>query len=113
MLSRPKIISFICIFGYLSVLFTFPQVFSPGIKKLGTMVPAIYGILVAMHFIACVGLWYYKQWGVQLYLIAFFSKIIFYLLSNQTGAVFYVNALFGVVFMVVLLKHYRRMNPNL
>lgn len=110
---RPKIISIICILGYASVVFTFPQVFSPAIKKIGTFIPALYGILVALHFIACVGLWYYKQWGVQLYLVAFFSKTIFYLLSNQVGPLFYFNTLLTIVFIFILLRHYPKMNPNL
>lgn len=113
MINRPKIITIICVVGYLSVLFTFPQVFSPGIKKLGALIPALYGVLVALHFISCVGLWYFKQWGVQLYLIAFFSKTIFYMLSHQTGAMFYVNTLVSVVFIVILMKHFKLMNPNL
>jgi hypothetical protein len=113
MLKRPKIITAICVIGYLSVLFTFPQVFSPGIKKLGSLIPALFGILVALNFIACVGLWYYKQWGVQLYLLAFFSKVVFYLLSGQTGPLFYVNSLVSAAFIVILLKHFKRMNPNL
>lgn len=110
---RPKIITFICIIGYLSVVVTFPQVFSPQIKKLGVFMPAIYGILVAANFIACVGLWYFKQWGVQLYLISVFAKLLFYLLLNQLGVGFYVNLISSVIFTVILMRFYRKMNPNL
>lgn len=112
-MKRPRIISIICILGYLSVLFTFPQVFSPPIKKLGVFMPAIYGILVSAHFIACVGIWYFKQWGVQLYLMAFFAKTLFYLLTDQIGLSLYVGSAFSVVFMFILLRHYPKMNPNL
>lgn len=112
-MSRPRIISIICIIGYLSVLFSFPQVFSPPVKKLGMLMPAVYGILVAAHFIACVGIWYFKQWGVQLYLLAFFSKTLFFLLTDQTGFTFYAGAVMSVVFVVILIRHYPRMNPNL
>lgn len=112
-MTRPKIISFICVVGYFSVLFTFPQVFSPAVKKLGLYMPAVFGILVAAHFIACVGMWYYKQWGVELYLLAFFSKTLFYLTTNQLGAMFFVNVVITVVFIVLLLRHYRKMSPNL
>ncbi|MEO6305828.1 MAG: hypothetical protein ABIP51_21960 [Bacteroidia bacterium] len=110
---RPKIITFICIVGYLSVVFTFPQVFSPQIKKLGVLMPAIYGILVAANFIACVGLWYFKQWGVQLYLISVFAKTLFYLLANQMGFGFYFNIIASLIFIIILLRFYPKMNPNL
>lgn len=112
-MKRPRIISIICIFGYLSVLVAFPQVFSPSIKKLGVLVPALYGILVAAQFISCVGIWYFKQWGVQLYLMAFFAKTLFFMLSDQTGVTFYLGLLISITFSVILLRHYVRMNPNL
>ena len=112
-MKRPRIISIICILGYLSVLVAFPQVFSPPIKKLGLMVPALYGILVAAQFISCVGIWYFKQWGVQLYVMTFFAKTLFFLLSDQTGFSFYLGILLSVTFIIILLKHYPRMNPNL
>ena len=113
MTSRPKIISFICVTGYLSVVFTFPQIFSPQIKKLGVLVPAIYGLLVAANFIACVGLWYFKQWGVQLYVLSVFAKILFYLLANQLGFGFYFNLVVSGIFIFFLLRNFSKMNPNL
>ena len=112
-LKRPTIISIICIFGFLSVLYTFPQVFSPGIKKLGLFVPALYGILVAGSFIACVGLWYLKRWGLQLYLMTFFAKVLFNLINEQTGVAFYINTLISITFIIVLLRYYPKMKPNL
>lgn len=112
-MKRPPLISIICIVGYLSVVFTFPQVFSPAVKKLGVFMPALYGILVAANFISCVGIWYFKQWGVQLYIISFFAKTLFYLLTNQLGPLFYANVALTSIFIIVLLRHYRQMNPNL
>lgn len=75
--------------------------------------PALYGILVSAHFIACVGLWFYKQWGVQLYLLTFFSKTLFFMLTNQTGFSFYFGLLVSVFSITILLRHYTRMSPNL
>lgn len=75
--------------------------------------PAVYGILVAAHFIACVGLWYFKRWGAQLYLLVFFAKTIFYLSIQQTGVMFYTNIFLSVVFIIILLRFYPRMDENL
>lgn len=112
-MKRPRIINIICILGYLSVLVAFPQVFSPSIKKLGLMVPALYGILVAAQFISCVGIWYYKQWGVQLYIMTFFAKTLFFMLSDQVGFTFYFGIALSICFTIILMRHYPRMNPNL
>lgn len=112
-MKRPGIITVFCVIGYLSIVFTFPQVFSPGIKKLGVLMPAVYGVLVAANFIACVGIWYFKQWGVQLYLLSFFAKVLFAVTLSQLGPFFYLNALISVAFIVVLLGYYRKMSPNL
>jgi hypothetical protein len=112
-MKRPRIISFICIVGYLTIVLTFPQVFSPSIKKLGVFMPALYGILVAAHFISCVGLWYFKQWGVQLYLFTFFAKTLFFILTEQYGFGFYFGTVLSLIFIIILLRHYSRMSQNL
>ncbi len=112
-MHRPRIITIICIVGYLSVVLGFPQVFSPQIKKLGVFVPAIYGILVSLYFIACVGIWHFKQWGVQLYLISFFAKILFSIFTNQMGFGFYLATSISVFSIFILIKFYSKMNQNL
>ena len=75
--------------------------------------PALFGILVSAQFIACVGLWYFKQWGVQVYLIAFFAKTLFFLLTAQTGPGFYIGGLISLASIVLMVIYYPKMNPNL
>ena len=75
--------------------------------------PAIYGILVSLYFIACVGIWYFKQWGVQLYLIAFFAKILFFIFTNQLNFGFYFGNFISIISIIILLKFYPKMNENL
>lgn len=112
-MKRPAVITVFCIIGYLSVVFTFPQVFSPSVKKLGVLMPAIYGVLVAANFIAYVGIWHFKQWGVQLFLLSFFAKVLFYIGIEDYGVFFFLNTLISLAFMVILLRFYPKMNPNL
>lgn len=112
-MKRPGVITFICVLGFLTIIFSFLQVFSPGVKKLGQFVPAIYGILVAAYFMSLVGLWYVKQWGVELYLITFFARTLFFLITGQTGFTFYFGLLLSICFSIILLRFYRRMSPNL
>lgn len=112
-MKRPQIISVLCYLGFLSVVFSFPQIFSPGIKKLGVLVPALYGTLVALHFISCVGIWFMKQWGVILYACIFFCKTLFAILFNKTGAFLYFSIVISVFSLVVFLWFFNKMKKNL
>ena len=113
-MKRPKIISLICIIGYITTLFTFPQVFSPVIKKLGVLMPAVYGILVACNFISCVGVWYFKRWGVQLYILSSFARVIFFLLTAKELAFsFYFGSVIYALSIIFLLRYFPKMSPNL
>lgn len=75
--------------------------------------PAVYGILVASNFIACVGIWFYKQWGVQLYILSFFAKTLFFVLLQQYSFSFYFNCTVSVIFTIILLRFYPKMSQNL
>ncbi|MBK6521571.1 MAG: hypothetical protein IPI93_08520 [Sphingobacteriaceae bacterium] len=109
---RPKVISIICIIGFILVLISFPQVFSPGIKKIGMFTPAIYGAIIAFQFISFVGLWHFKQWGALGFAIVFFCKIYFNILINETGVMFYIYIGISLFSLIYILKYFRQMSPN-
>jgi hypothetical protein len=111
--KRPKVISAICITGFISIVFTFPAVFSPSVKKLGDFVPALYGFLVAGSFISYIGLWHMKQWGVQLFLVVFFIKTLFLMMINDMGGGTVAGIISSLIFTVALLKNYPKMDVNL
>lgn len=75
--------------------------------------PALYGILVATNFIACVGIWYFKQWGAQLYLFSFFGRVLFFVFIRQYTPGFFVNLVISLVFIAILLRFYNRMDQDL
>lgn len=112
-IKRPRSISIICIIGFITIVGTFPAVFSPSVKKLGDFVPALYGFLVAGSFISYIGLWHMKQWGVQLFLLIFFIKTLFLFLINDFGGGTILGILCSVIFSVALLANYRKMDTNL
>jgi hypothetical protein len=109
---RPKIISVICIIGFILVLISFPQVFSPSIKKIGMFTPAIYGAIIAFQFISFVGLWHFKQWGALGFVMVFFCKIYFNIFINETGVMFYTYIAISLFSLIFVLKHFRQMSPN-
>ena len=112
-MKRPRIITIICILGFISVIFTFPAVYSPSVKKIGDFVPALYGFIVACSFISYIGLWHMKQWGVQLFLFIFFVKTLFLILINDTGAGTITGIILTAVFGIILIRFYPKMDINL
>lgn len=111
-MTRPKIITFICVLGFILVLFSFPQVFSPSIKKIGMLIPAVYGSIIAFQFISFVGLWHFKQWGALGFIIVFFSKLYFNILINDTGVLFYAYITISLTSLFFIIKYFKRMSPN-
>lgn len=109
-LKRPRLISIICILGFIWIVFSFPSVFSPSIKKMGDWYPALFGLIVASSFISYIGVWHMKRWGVQLFIITFFMKEILLILLEDFS---YVGIAFSLFFLISMLFFYRRMDLNL
>lgn len=108
--KRPKLITTVCVLGFIWIVFSFPAVFSPSIKKLGDWYPALFGLIVACSFIAYIGVWHMKRWGVTLFIITFFVKEILLVFINDLS---YIGLLFSLVFIVCMLFYYKRMDVNL
>jgi hypothetical protein len=108
--KRPKVISTICIIGFVWIVFSFPAVFSPSVKKMGDWFPALYGFFVALNFIAFIGIWYLKKWGISLFTIVFFIKTFFQLVYNDYAIV---GTILSVLFIILLIPFYKKMNSNL
>lgn len=108
--KRPKLISIVCVLGFIWIVFSFPSVFSPSIKKLGDWYPALFGLIVACNFIAYIGVWHMKKWGVGLYIVIFFIKETILILINDIS---YVGLFFSTLFIGIMLFFYKRMDVNL
>ena len=108
--KRPILLSIVCIVGYVWVFINFPGIFSPFLKKQGDWMPAIFGLIVAAEFIGYVGVWHLKKWGVNLYIVASFSKYVF---SLATDSVNYVGLSFSILFITLFLFFYKRLDNEL
>lgn len=108
------ILSILCIVGYIWVVLTIPTLFSPDTKRLGEWYPALFGAVVAFQFIAFIGIWHMKRWGVELFLGNFFFKTILHFLTcmAEDGGVI-AGIILTIFFTIPLLKFYRRMDRNL
>jgi membrane protease YdiL (CAAX protease family) len=109
-IKRPVLITIVCILGFVWIVFSFPGVFSPSLKKLGDWYPALFGILVATSFISYIGLWHMKRWGVRLFIVSFFIKEILLVMINDVS---FAGVVFSVFFICSILPFYKRMDINL
>lgn len=110
--KRPVIVSIVCIIGWILVVFSFIYAFSPNVKKIGEFYPAIYSFVVCLQFISFVGIWYMKKWGPNLFVVSFFLKNIL-LVCMGTFTAGDIVFLADIIFIIILLFYYKRMDINL
>jgi hypothetical protein len=108
--TRPKAITVVCVLGFFLVLIGMPVVFSPETRKLGDFYPALYGALISLRFIGYIGLWHYKKWGVELFLVTFVAQVIVDLILTSISTV---SVTYHLLILILLLFHYRKMDGNL
>jgi len=110
--KRPRIVSIVSIIGWIMVMLSFIYAFSPVIKKIGEFYPALYSFVVCLQFISFVGIWYMKKWGLHLLVASFFLKNILLVFMNtfQYGDITF---LIEIIFIIILLFYYKRMDINL
>lgn len=111
--KRPGIISTICALGFGATLISFMWVFSPAIKNLGDWYPALFGIINAGAFISYIGIWYMKQWGVQLYILTFFARLSVNIVIEDIGFSTIIVGLISIATIAILIFFYKRMDSNL
>lgn len=110
--KRPLIVSIVCIIGWLMVIASFIYAFSPTVKKIGEFYPAVYSFVVCLQFISLVGIWYMKKWGLHLFVASFFLKDILLVVMN-TFTYGDLTFVLSVIFIILLLFYYKRMDINL
>jgi hypothetical protein len=94
------------------VILNFLDAFSPAVKKLGQFYPALYSLIMCLQFISFVGIWYLKRWGVELFIASFFGKAALFVFMN-TLHYDSLTFILSVLFIVLLLFYYRKMDVNL
>lgn len=108
--KRPLLLSIVCICGFAWIVFSFPGIFSPAIKKLGDFYPALFGFIVATSFISFIGVWHMKRWGVNLYITIFFLKQIVLVLTDDISLP---GIIASVFFISAMIAYYKHMDLNL
>ena len=108
--KRPLLVSIVLWIGFIATIGQFGMMMMPTIRKIGLFAPAIYGLFVTVTFIALIGIWYMKRWGLELLLYVVFAKTVYlFLIDSFSGA--------GLFLMLLIigstLPFYRRMDKNL
>lgn len=109
-IKKPRILTIVCVIAFTIVVIGFPYIFSPFVKKKGDFFPAILGLFVALQFIAIVGVWFMKKWGVMLYLGT--------AMANQALLIWIddwqiTSVILPTIFLSISLFFYKRMDNNL
>ena len=110
---RPKIISVISVTAIILILLAFPMLFMPSIKRMGDFVPMTLGIIITLQFVSVIGIWHMKRWGVQLFVIMFTIRVLTFIYLDLIAFRFYFNITYSVLFILLFLRHYRKMDTNL
>jgi hypothetical protein len=108
--KRPAILTVMCVISFAAAVVGFPNIFSPFIKKKGDFLPAITGLLIAFEFIAIVGVWYMKKWGVRVYVTtALFNQSLLIYIDNWSSF----KTILPLIFICVSIFFYKKMDRNL
>lgn len=107
---RPVFISILCVIGFLWVVLSFPSVFSPEVKRKSVFLPALYGVFIACHFIALIGVWHLKRWGVIWFTSVFFLKTMVAVWMNDIPKL---GTVLSILLIISFLFYYKKMDENL
>ncbi len=119
-MKRPWYITIFCVLGWIWLLIIFPSVFSPETKEIHLLLPSVYGIVVAFLFIAWVGVWHLKKWGMELFFIFLFIKTYLDNISqfisqpHFKGIQFSAGFIFFFIYgLIITILYYNKMQKEL
>jgi hypothetical protein len=108
--KRPVLVSIVCIIGFVWVLFTFPGVLAPDVKRAGAIYPPLLGLTICLKFIAFVGIWYTKRWGIHLFTYVMIAQSLLLFLLNDLS---FAGITVAVIMLIILFPYYRKFDINL
>jgi hypothetical protein len=108
--KRPVLLTVLCVLGFVWIVFAFPGILSPDLKRHGAAYPPLLGLLIALQFMAFVGVWHLKRWGVHLFIYVFLSKTILLLLIDDVSTI---GTILSILFIGLFFIWYKRLDVNL
>lgn len=111
--KRPIIISIFGVVGFIVSAFQIILISYPGIRKIAAWYPIVYGFFTALRFVSLVGVWRMKKWGAELFVYTLLLKIAVQVLMNDFTTLAMLDMLISIVFSIVFMVFYKRMDRNL
>lgn len=118
-MKRSWYITLFCIAGWLWLFILFPSVFSPETKRVHLLLPSVYGIIIAFLFIALVGIWHLKKWGLEMFFIFLFLKhyLDIFVDNKNSENTFTYNLSLGFLFffiygIIITIISYKKMSKE-
>lgn len=108
--ERPRILSVLCVIHYAWTLIGFSGVLSPAVKHAGAFYPPLLGLVVSLQFIALIGIWNLKRWGVHLYTYTVLMNVILQIVLDRLS---YLDIFIGLILIGTCMFFYKRMDKNL
>jgi hypothetical protein len=111
--KRPIVISIFAVTGFIISACQIVLISYPGIRDIASWYPIVYGLLTALRFMSLVGVWHMKKWGAEVFLYALLAKISIQVAVNDLTMLAVFDTILSVIFAVVFMLYYRRMDRNL
>ncbi len=111
--KRPRIISILGVVGFIVSAGQIIAISAPSIRDVASWYPIVYGMIISLRFISIVGVWHMKKWGAELFTYVTIIKILAQTLLNDFGMVSRGDAIISIVFSIVLMSFYKRMDRGL
>ena len=111
--KRPKAISILCVIGFIFSTGQIIAISAPAIRDVASWYPIVYGLIISFRFISLVGVWHMKKWGAELFAYVTLFKIMVQVAVGDLGFFGGVDAVFSVIFAIVFLCFYKRMERGL
>lgn len=108
--KRPRILHVLCIKNFIWTIIGFSGVLAPSVKHAGIFYPPLLGLVISLQFIALIGIWNLKRWGVHLFTYTTISNIMLQLLLDRFSSI---DLLFAVLMISTSLFFYKKMDKNL
>jgi hypothetical protein len=111
--KRPRIISIFGVIGFIVSAGQIIAISAPSIRDVASWYPIVYGMVISLRFISIVGIWHMKKWGAELFLYVTLTKIIMQTLLEDFGMFGKVDAVISIIFGIVFMVFYKRMDRGL
>jgi hypothetical protein len=110
--ERPRILTVLGVIHFIWTLIGFAGVLAPKVKHAGIFYPPLIGLVISLQFIALIGIWNRKRWGVHLFTYSVIIYALLQILLERAGFLG-LDIFLAVCMITACMVYYKRMDKNL